>query len=70
MSQIQEMPQGFKDRFDRDFAHCLTPISNRTLVWRARPEVDYHEPTRVWRSYWRCIQLEDDAHSATIEWNF
>jgi hypothetical protein len=47
------------------FREWLQP--NRTLVWRVRPEVDSLDGR--WASYWRCVQLDDDAKENTIEWS-
>jgi hypothetical protein len=51
------------------FTDWLKP--NRTLVWRSRPEVDMSDDgTERWASYWRCVQLDDDAKQIEIVWNF
>jgi hypothetical protein len=51
------------------FTDWLQP--NRTLVWRTRPEVDMSDDgTERWASYWRCVQLDDDAKQIEIVWNF
>ena len=42
---------------------------NRTLVWRERPIVDIND-NRQWSSYWRCVQLDDDAREIIIKWWF
>lgn len=41
----------------------------RTLVWRLRPIVDFGND-KLWRVYWRCVQLEDGARSVPIDWHF
>jgi hypothetical protein len=50
------------------FRDWLKP--NRTLVWREKPSIDQSDDGRKWSSYWRCIQLDDDAKSIDITWNF
>jgi hypothetical protein len=51
------------------FSEWLQP--NRTLVWRTRPEVDMNDDgSERWASYWRCVQLDDDAKQIDITWNF
>jgi len=46
------------------FTAWLQP--ERTLVWRIRPEVEAVEG--LWRVYFRCIQIDDDADGIAIIW--
>lgn len=50
------------------FREWLQP--NRTLVWREKPSADLCDDGKYWASYWRCIQLDDDAKSLVINWHF
>lgn len=49
------------------FRDWLQP--KRTLVWRQRPLIELSEDGR-WASYWRCVQLDDDARNLAIDWHF
>lgn len=52
----------------RFFREWLVP--KRTLVWRQRPMVDICSEDGRYGSYWRCVQLEDDARVLNIVWHF
>ena len=43
---------------------------NQTLVWREEPSVDFDDDRKKWASYWRCIQLDDDAREIAVKWWF
>lgn len=47
------------------FRDWLQP--NKTLVWRAKPEIGWVNGQYV--SYWRCVQLDDDATRMIVEWD-
>lgn len=50
------------------FRDWLKP--NRTLVWRTKPEIELSPDGKKWASYWRCVQLEDNAKNISIDWHF
>ena len=73
-----EKPEGQPVATTRDIAELLNTSTatfrewlkpHRTLVWRSEPEVDFDGQER-WASYWRCIQLDDDAKHLAIDWHF
>ena len=41
----------------------------QTLVWREMPSADVSDDGR-WATYWRCVQLENDARRIFVAWNF
>ena len=45
-------------------------VPNRTLVWREKPSIDISDDGKKFVSYWRCVQLDDDAKTIPIDWNF
>ena len=49
------------------FRKSLKP--NCTLVWRDKPSADFNDDGR-WGTYWRFIQLDDDAREISIKWWF
>lgn len=40
----------------------------RSLLWREKPMMDFNFGVGGWGSYWRCVQLDDDARYIDIRW--
>jgi hypothetical protein len=50
------------------FRQWLKP--NQTLLWREKPSLEQIPDGQKWGSYWRCVQLDNDAREIVIRWKF
>lgn len=71
----QGAPMGSADTFAEVLSTSIATFKawlrpNRTLAWRAMPSADLSDDGKKWASYWRCIQIDDDARELNIMWNF